>query len=378
MSKRRRRFSVALPLALVALAAAMPAWAQDYQPGSVLSGYMDFHLNKPEFEDARLDFHRFVLLFTHSFGDRLRFVGELELEHAFVEGFEESGELELEQAYLDFLLTRGFNLRAGMLLAPVGIINERHEPPVYYGVERPFLDTVIVPSTWFDAGAGVHGEIGRGFRYRAYVMSPLNAAEFSAGEGVRGGRQKGGEANVGRPAVTGRFEWVGHPGLTVGASAWTGRSGFEFRPRFDVPVTLAEADVRYAPTDRLEVRAQFAQVFVDNAGDLNDALTRRIGVNPNVARSMRGFYLESGYRVVAASPAGEVGVFLRYENFDTQHRMPDGYVPLPQFDRDAWTFGATFWPDPDVAVKIDYTVLRSRSAVIEAPDSFNVGLGWWF
>ena len=72
---------------------------------------------------------------------------ELELEHALLEGREEAGELELEQAYLDFLLSRRFNVRAGMLLVPVGIINERHEPPTYYGVERPFVDTVIVPTT---------------------------------------------------------------------------------------------------------------------------------------------------------------------------------------------------------------------------------------
>ena len=47
-----------------------------------VSGYMDFHYNNREDEDARLDFHRFVLLFSHNFSDRIRFVSELELEHA--------------------------------------------------------------------------------------------------------------------------------------------------------------------------------------------------------------------------------------------------------------------------------------------------------
>ena len=84
-----------------------------------------------------------------------------------------------------------------MLLVPMGIINERHEPPVFHGVERPFVDTVIIPTTWFEGGAGVHGEVGRGFRYRAYVMAPLNALEFSADEGIRNGRQKG--SRVERP-----------------------------------------------------------------------------------------------------------------------------------------------------------------------------------
>ena len=368
-------------LLLVGLLAA-PAFAQTdaakaQPPRTNLSGYMDFHFNKPEFQDARLDFHRFVLLVTHTFSPRIRFVGELELEHAFVEGLEEAGELELEQAYVDFLLARSFNVRAGMMLMPIGIINERHEPPVYYGVERPFIDTVIVPTTWFETGAGVHGEIGRGWRYRAYITAPLNAAKFNAEEGVREGRQKGAESNAGRPAVTGRVEYVGYRGLTLGVSGWSGKSGFEFRPRFDVPVSLAEADARYSRRG-LELRAQFAQVWIDNADLLNDALALRVGVNPNIGRVLRGFSLEGSRRFLTGSRLGEVGGFVRYENFDTQYRMPSGYVPLLEFDRDAWVVGANYWPDPDVAVKVDYSIVRNRSSVIAAPNSFNVGLGWWF
>jgi hypothetical protein len=366
---------------ILVLLAGAPAHAQTAQasepPRTALSGYMDVHYNNAEFQDGRLDFHRFVLLVTHSFTDRIRFVGELELEHAFVEGLEEAGELELEQAYIDFLISRSFNVRAGMMLMPIGIINERHEPPVYYGVERPFNDTVIIPTTWFEVGAGVHGELGRGWRYRAFVVAPLNAAEFDAEEGIRGGRQKGSESNIRRPGVTGRLEFVGIRGLTVGASGWSGRSGFEFQPTFDVPVSLAEADARYA-RGRLELRAQVSQVWIGNAGQLNDALGLRVGVNPNIAEAMGGFYLETGYRAIARPRFGELGAFIRYEDFNTQRRMPPGYVALPEFDRNAWVVGATYWPDPDVAVKVDYTVVGSQSTVIQAPDSFNIGLGWWF
>jgi DtxR family Mn-dependent transcriptional regulator len=370
--------------ALLLLFSVVPALSQDAPqsaprtaPRTNLSGYMDFHYNKPEFSDGSLDFHRFVLLVTHSFSDRIRFVSEVEIEHALVEGGEEKGELELEQAYVDFLLHRSFNVRAGMMLMPVGIINERHEPPVYYGVERPFVDTVIIPTTWFETGAGIHGEVGRGWRYRAFVTAPLNAAEFSAEEGLAEGKQKGSEANAGRIATTGRLEYVGMRGLTVGASWWTGRSGFEFRPRFDVPVTLAEADARYS-RNRFEGRLQFAQVWIDNADQLNDALTRRVGVDPNIARVLRGFYAEGGYRFIEAARFGDVGSFLRYENFDTQYRMAGSGIRLPQFDRAAWVFGATYWPDPDVAIKADYSVVRNRSTFIQAPNSFNLGLGWWF
>ena len=341
-----------------------------------ISGYMDFHFNKGEAEDGVLDFHRFVLIVNHSFTPRIRFVAELELEHAFIEGLEESGELELEQAYVDFLLTRSFNVRAGMLLVPMGIINERHEPPVYMGVERPFVDTVIIPTTWFENGAGLFGEIGRGFRYRAYVMAPLNALEFSADEGIRNGRQKGSRSDVRNVAYTGRVEYVGVPGLTLGASAWSGKSSF-LAPRLDVQVRVGEADVRYK-RNRLELRGEFAQVSIDDAERLNLTVGQLTGVSPNIARTLRGFYAEGAYRVWQQGSGRDVVGFARYENYDTQFRMPSGYIPLKQFDRDAWIAGAAYYPDPDIAVKVDYVWQRSLSTVVIAPNGFNIGIGWWF
>ena len=111
---------------------------------------------------------------------------------------------------------------------------------------------------------------------------------------------------------------------------------------------------------------------------VNDTMTLRTGVNPNIARTLRGAYGEVGYRVISGARMGDVGLFTRYENVDTQRRMPDGYQPLKAFDRDQWVIGATYWPDPDVAVKLDYIVARNKSEVVPAPNSLNVGLGWWF
>lgn len=350
--------------------------AAGYGQTGPLSGYMDFHVNKPTDSPAVVDFHRFVLLFSHRFSDRLRFVGELELEHAVVEGGERSGEVELEQAYIDFLVKPALNFRAGMVLVPVGLINERHEPPVFHGVERPFVDTFIVPSTWFDAGAGVHGSLPRGFRYRVYAMAPLDATEFSADEGLRGGAQHGSEAQVRSVAWTGRLEYVGFPGLQAGLSFWTGDTGFNV-PRIKTGVGLYAFDARFKQ-GRFEARGQHAHVFVEGAGPLNDALGRLRGVDPNIAEEMRGSYLEASWRVLPRSLPHDAAVFVRYENFDTQFRMSPGYVRLPEFDRDAWVVGATYWVDPDVALKFDYSHQRNQSPIIPAPRTFNVGLGWWF
>jgi hypothetical protein len=207
-------------------------------------------------------------------------------------------------------------------------------------------------------------------------MAPLDALEFSADEGIRGGRQKGSEANIRHPAFTGRFEYIALRGLTFGVSGWAGRSSFAAR-RLETTVRLGEVDARYR-RDRLELRGQFAQVGISDTASLNQALERLTGVSPNIARTLRGFYGEAAYRVWDQGAPRDLAAFVRYENFDTQYRMAEGFVPLEEFDRDAWIAGFTYYPDPDVAVKLDYTHQRNRSRVIEAPDSFNLGLGWWF
>ena len=109
-----------------------------------------------------------------------------------------------------------------------------------------------------------------------------------------------------------------------------------------------------------------------------EALTRLIGVDPNIASGIRGFYAEAAYRVWNSGAPRDLVGFVRYENADTQYRMPDGWLPLKEFDRDAWVFGLTNYPDPDIAVKVDYVRLRNQSDIIRAPSSFNIGLGWWF
>ncbi len=341
-----------------------------------VAGYMDFHFNKNKGEPGQLDFHRFVLLFGHSFSERIKFWSELEVEHALVEGREEKGELELEQAYLDFLIKPYFNLRAGMLLAPVGILNERHEPPSFNGVERTQVETIIIPTTWFDAGFGFTGELGRGFRYRAYLMSGLDATGFSAEEGLRGGRQKGFLSSFRNPAKTARLEFQGIRRLTLGLSVYTGQAGFNLRtvnPRTDI----VEFDGRYS-RGRLDLRGLFAGVWITKSRELNLALQRQFGTLPNIARKMRGYYFEPAVRVFPRRTRHDLILFTRYEKFNTQHRLADGFVPLPQFDRSAWVAGATYKPNADIAFKFDYIFNRNASPVVRAVDSVNFGLGWWF
>jgi len=325
-----------------------------------------------------VDLHRFVLMVGHSFSDRLKFWSEVEVEHAFVEGGEESGEVAIEQAYIDLMINRRVNLRAGMVLVPVGIQNERHEPPTFQGVERTFVDTVIVPTTWRDTGAGLFGELGAGFSYRAFVVPGLNAAGFTAEEGIKDGRQQGARADASDPGITGRLEYR-RDGLTAGASFWRGGSGFGLI-RLDIEsptVGVSSLDARYR-RGRNELRGQWSMVNIDGAGDLNRALQQQSGINPNVASRLMGAYFEGATRVSPDAWTHEIVAFSRIELFDTQNKMPDGYLPLGEFQRSALVVGAIYYPDPDVAFKFDWVQEHNKSSVVRAPWRINAGVGWWF
>ena len=124
-----------------------------------LGGYGELHYeggNKDQF-----DFHRYVLFVGHEFDENTRLFTEFELEHALA-GDGKPGEVELEQAWVEFDLDQSSNARAGVFLIPVGILNETHEPPTFYGVERNRVEKNIIPSTWWEGGAGFsHTTAGR-------------------------------------------------------------------------------------------------------------------------------------------------------------------------------------------------------------------------
>lgn len=383
--------AIPAPVPLPVPPSSLPASSPPLQPVSItgdfqtspdtetrlpVTGYMDFHVNKESGDSFRPDFHRFVLLFGHSFSDRIKFWSELEVEHALVEGGEQSGEVALEQAYLDFLITPKFNLRAGMLLTPVGIVNERHEPPSFNGVERPFVESIILPTTWRELGVGITGDLGRGFRYRTYLTSSLDASRFNAEFGIAEGKTSGFEASMRNPATVARVEFAGVRRLTLGTSLYSGLAGFN-TPGVNPRVTIANVDGRYSYR-RFDFRALIANTWLGRAAELNRLLRQQTGVNPNVASQMRGYYMEPAVHLLPRRFRHDLIAFSRFERYNTQQKMPSGYLPLAQFNRSSWVTGLTYKPVPDVAIKFDYVFNRNQSAVVRALNGLNLGIGWWF
>ena len=351
--------------------------SEESEIGEVLSGYAEMHYNNTDGEPSELDFHRFVVNIGHRFSRNIRFWSQLELEHTVTSGErEESGDIGLAQAYMDFILNPHLTFRSGIMLTPVGMINERHEPATFNGVERPLVETFIIPSSWSDAGFGLTGQFGNGIRYRTFLMGGLNAEHFEADQGIREGRQFGFRSNFNQPARVGRIEYLGTPGLALGMSLYSGGAGFHL-PELNPRVDIFEFDGRYG-YKRFDFRGLYANVWISAAGELNEEIEHETGHNPNVASQLRGFYMEPAVHLLPRQKHQDVIFFTRYENYDTQRVMPHGFSAHPEYDRDAWFIGLTYKPTQDIAFKVDYVFRNSQSVTHEDRNGFNAGLGWWF
>ena len=231
---------------------AAQAAAQDTEERTSIGGYGEVHYTNATGAGTpgEVNVSRFVVYLAHTFSERIAFRSELEVEDAKVEGGADGGEVALEQLYLDYTLSPAATIRAGLVLPPIGIVNETHEPPTFNGVERPAFDHDVIPSTWRDIGVGVVGSIpgSAGINYRVFLLNGLVASGFSAEEGIRGGRQEGKEASFANPSLTGRLEWA-RPGLRIGGSFWYGGSAAQDPAlgtgRFDNTVSAA-SDLKYA------------------------------------------------------------------------------------------------------------------------------------
>jgi hypothetical protein len=323
-----------------------------------------------------IDLARAVFYFGYKFDDHFLFNSEIEYEHATTgEGDEEKGEVSVEFAYLDYLIRPALNVRAGLVLLPVGFVNELHEPPVFLGARRPDVEDRIIPTTWRELGFGAFGNAGP-FEYRAYVVNGLDAAGFEGSDPLHEGRQGGSNARAEDFAVTGRLDFVGLPGLLVGASGYTGGSGQgrEVDGRsIDARVTLLDAHAEWRWRG-IQARALTARGSIGDAAQVN-ALNGLAG-SESVGRRFLGSYVEAGYDLLFGRGAASFVPFARWETFNTQDEVPRGFEADPANDVRVWTFGLQYRPIPQVVVKADYQDVRN--AVRTGVNQFNVALGWLF
>ena len=339
--------------------------------GVSIAGYGEMlYENYASGKTDQFDFLRAILYAGYRFNDRFLFNSEIEVEHA--------KEIFVEFAYVDFLATENIGLRAGMLLIPMGLVNEFHEPTVFIGAERPVTEKSIIPTTWRENGGGIYGAFDK-VSFRAYAVNGFNGSAFSS-SGVRGGRQKGGKAKANDMAFTGRLDFTPTPGVFFGASFYTGGSGqgeivvddTSYGVRTSIFDVHAQVQVR-----GFDVRALFAQAMLDDTVPLNQVLG--LTGSSGVAEKMQGGYLQVGYDVLSQVPAaGGVSFtpYVRYEKVDTQAAVAAGFTRSASKDNTYATFGLELKPIPNIVIKVDHMWVNNPAD--SGVNQFNVNVGYAF
>jgi hypothetical protein len=351
--------------------------------GTNITGYGEAAYGKfRQSGNATADFERFVFGFNHRFDERLSFHSEVEVEHA-VASSGDGGEVAIEQAWLNYRVSDAANVKGGLFLIPLGILNETHEPPTYFGVTRNQVETRIIPTTWRELGAGVHGVVGEGLRYDVGITTNFDSGKLDdPTTGIRSGHQEGQLANARNLAVYGALNYR-RPGLLVGGGVFTGDTGQNgaSSPALQgvaARLTLWDVHAQYRVAG-LDLQALYAAGSLGDADRLNTAILASAAANgttPFAApKTFKGGYVQAAYHVYKRDNF-DFAPFVRYERIDIkqQEDAANNQLQDPNNIERIKTFGVNFWVHPQVVLKADI----QRYETDKSQDRFDLGLGFMF
>ncbi len=359
------------------LNAAQRLLSGNYGSAVTVGAYGEMLYNQPEGDNGELDIQRLVLLFGYRFNEKTQFVTEVEFEHV--------EEVFVEQAFVNYAVGSNVSLRGGLMLVPMGIVNEFHEPTTFNGTERPAMDNVIIPTTWREIGIGVTGRFNDiSLGYQAYVFNGFKSTEangeggvsgiLKGSNGLRSGRQKAIRSTIDSPTLSAKLDYYGIPGLRLGLSGYFGKTqaedDVEELEGANIGISMIGIDARYA-YQRFTARGQFVNASLSDT-DLYNNLTGR-----DLGSTLRGFYVEGAYNLLPLTQKQKLFAFARYEKFNTHADTAGDLIANEAFDRTDLTTGLTYHIAPGVVVKGDYQ-FRTNASDTDTKDRLNFGIGVWF
>ena len=345
--------------------------------GLSIGGYGEIRLQHDSKKDDIFDALRAVLYVGYKFSDKWLLNSEFEFEHG------GKSNVYVEFLNLDYLHSEKLNFRVGLILLPMGFVNQLHEPTFYYGASRPAVEKTIIPTTWRENGAGFFGRLGSRVTYQAYAVTSLKGSGFNA-SGFRGGRQKGAESLANDWSFVFRTDVEVARGLDLGASVYYGNQGqgkeVESFKVGSLTTAIYEIHAEYK-LHGITARALFSQAFVDNPDALNAGIQAR-GDKDFLAEALLGGYVEVAYDVLPLLlPETRMSLepFFRYERLDTQSEMQSSsYARSLEFDRHIYTAGLQFKPIPQVVFKVDYRRSIQESGGATLAEQVQFGAGYVF
>jgi cell division protein FtsB len=348
---------------------------------TTLFSYGEIAYSRPRHDssETRADLARAVIGFGHRFDENTRAYGEFEWEHA-VASADDQGEAEVEQLYVERQFSDRIGARAGLMLVPLGLLNESHEPTVYYGVFRNFVETAIIPTTWREGGVALYGASESGLHWNVGVTTGFDLSKWDATsdegrESPLGSIHQ--ELQLARArdlSIYAAANYQGVPGVTVGGGVFTGKAG-QGAQNFAAPdarVTLWEGHARWQ-TGPFDLSALYARGTISGTEALNLTF---VGDPTPVPKSFWGAYVQGAWHAWSKADYSLVP-FTRYEWFNTAaayEPVPQGLGVAPSPTEGVWTIGANFNVGPNIVLKADYQKFK----VDTARDRFDLGFGYSF
>tara|TARA_B110000858_G_scaffold102843_1_gene117939 strand:- start:704 stop:1828 length:1125 start_codon:yes stop_codon:yes gene_type:complete len=343
---------------------------QSMASGLTIGGYGEITYNDPDSGVSEIDVQRLVILFAYKFDDRVSFITEIEFEHV--------KEVYVEQAFLNYGVSDNFNLRGGLMLVPMGIVNEYHEPTTYNGVERPSLNNKLVPTTWREMGLGVYGRINSAsIRYQAYVMNGFisynGEYKLKGTNGLRSGRQKGAESVGSNANFASRIDYYGLLGLKLGLSFYNGKTQTTDKNIIgsQVGLSMFGFDARYVK-NRFSARSEYISASLSDTDKYNLASGKDLG------SKMSGYYIEGAFNLLPSSAKQKLDAFVRYEDFDTHAEVAGNLTKNDSFHRKETTFGFSYHLADGAVFKMDWQSKGTAVLDSESKGQFNMGIGVFF
>jgi hypothetical protein len=361
-------------------------------PKAIVGGYMDIQYrsqSKGSIENGYggtsngFDQQRFVPFIYADITEHVKMASEIEFEHGIRETSD--SEISLEFATIDYLVNEPINIRAGILLLPVGKFNLLHDSPLNDLTDRPLVSQFVIPTTMSETGAGFYGTFYPGrtskMDYELYVTTgPCSynndgTPRIDEQNGTRNSRQRkcpsddGLDVNNGK-AVVGRLAYSPILGVEVAGSGYYGNGSFNgnYNPLsiFALDWTLqrgpfeliGEAAWAYA---RGNSRAIQGNTIGFAPGSLLTGISGNSGPGIPPQRS-NGFYIQGNYHFMPEfltkfspqrfGPGSTFTAVIRYDRVNTNLDDSNGTGGWGNMEQ--VSFGLNYRPVEDAVFKISY------------------------
>lgn len=348
------------------------------EPKTVLSSYGEISYNRPtnSTKDTQADLKRFVLGFQHRFDPKTKVVAEMEVEHS-VTSKDDDGEVAIEQAYVEHQFHPNWAMRGGLFVMPMGLLNENHEPNAFYGVERNFVETAIIPTTWREGGLQFVGTFDNGLTLQTgastgFDLNKWDATSAENRESPLGSiHQEMSFAKARDISVFGALNWRGIPGLQLGGSLFTG-GATQGQMTTTSRVLLWDLHTRWTP-GRWDLSALYSRGSISNTAALN---LPNVGSDFLIPETFDGWYMQAAYKLWSFQDY-VLTPFARIEEYNTARSFAfigTGVTPNAAPTEQVTTLGTNFQLTPGIVLKADVQRFRENKNA----NRVNLGLGWSF